>query len=311
MKKLIPLLLTMVVTLLAWNSFVSAQTQDTAKEEKPTFYRLIPGVYVNGWPRFTITYPKDWVERRVLYPGFFGAAPPGSPIFGEGFGVMCASIPQFVPSLDKYVDFMVPYFKRFSIDATLMTDKQSRLRDGTPARELEFKLVVNGEPRNCLLVAAVATKKGDLLISANVNTHKGTIGEDLRAIPYSIELDLGKDDPVKLPPDIQEFLDRHCNDLISHDLAKFMTHYSDRYLSSGVRKGEIERMWRQIIGLVTSAEVCITEFVAAGDRVHLAGFGVTNLGKGPLYDTSIIKESGQWKWYGNQRDVIPVGSPPK
>jgi hypothetical protein len=165
-------------------------------------------------------------------------------------------------------------------------------------------MVMNGEPLSWL---GVVTKKGDFLVSVNVGTRESTIGEDLRAIPYSLQYEPGKDDPVKVPPDVQEFLDKHCSDLISHDLAKFMTHYSDRYLNSGVRKGGMERWWRQIIGLITSAEMGIIEFIPAGDKVYLAGFGTTNLGKGML-DTSIIKESGEWKWYGNQRDVSPYGS---
>jgi len=30
-------------------------------------------------------------------------------------------------------------------------------------------------------------------------------------------------------------------------------------------------------------------------------------GRVPIKDTSIIKENGIWKWYGNQRDAIPLG----
>jgi len=51
--------------------------------------------------------------------------------------------------------------------------------------------------------------------------------------------------------------------------------------------------------------VGITDFVPAGDRAYLAGFTVTNGSKWPLYGASIIKENGEWKWYGNQRDVAP------
>jgi hypothetical protein len=131
------------------------------------------------------------------------------------------------------------------------------------------------------------------------------IGEDLKAILYSLEFQPGRDEPVKVPPDVQEFLDRHCNDLLSHDLTKLMTHYSDKFLSSGNRRGEVERFFRQIIGLVTSVEVGITEFVPAGDRAYLAGFVNTYIGKLMLGDASIIKENGEWKFYGNQRDVSP------
>jgi hypothetical protein len=62
MKKLIVVSMIMVLILLMGSSFSPAHAQDIAKEEKPTFYRLTPGVYVNGWPRFTVTYPKNWVE---------------------------------------------------------------------------------------------------------------------------------------------------------------------------------------------------------------------------------------------------------
>jgi hypothetical protein len=74
-----------------------------------------------------------------------------------------------------------------------------------------------------------------------------------------------------------------------------------------VKKGEIERFYRQFIGSIISWEVGITDLVQAGDKVHLAGFIVINGSKVPFLGggTSIIKESGEWKWYGNQRDVSP------
>jgi hypothetical protein len=84
-----------------------------------------------------------------------------------------------------------------------------------------------------------------------------------------------------------------------------MTHFSDKYLNSGVRKGEIERFIRQMIGSITSFEVGITDLVPEGDQVYIAGFAISNGTKVVLQGTSIIKENGEWKWYGNQRDVIP------
>jgi hypothetical protein len=299
MKKLIPLLLAMAVMLLGWSSFTSVHAQESAKEEKPTFYRLIPGVYVNGWPRFTITYPKDWVERCVDVGGLFMATPSGS-AREEGFGVYSISNP---PPLDKFVDFMVPYFRNIATDVTLVSDKPSQLRDGTLARELEFKMVRNGVPRNWL---GVATNKEGILITVIVITHKGTIGEDLRAIPYSLQYEPSKDKPVKVPLDVQEFFDRFGNDILSHDVAKVMSHYSDRFLNSGIRKGEVERNWRQGIGSITSQKGTTTDFVLAGDRAYFTGFVIfNNTATIPNTFTSIIKENGEWKWYGNQRDPAP------
>ena len=85
---------------------------------------------------------------------------------------------------------------------------------------------------------------------------------------------------MKVPPDVQEFLDKHNNDLVSHDLAKVMTHYSDRYLNSGKKKREIERMWGFMIDRITATEIGVTEFVPEGDKAYLAGFGRFNLGTG-------------------------------
>jgi hypothetical protein len=92
--------------------------------------------------------------------------------------------------------------------------------------------------------------------------------------------------------------------MVSHDLAKVMTHYSNRFLNSGTTKKETEESTRQIIGSITSFEISITEFVPAGDKVYLAGFLTISSGKVPIREISIIKENGEWKWYGNQREAI-------
>ena len=47
------------------------------------------------------------------------------------------------------------------------------------------------------------------------------------------------------------------------------------------------------------------DLVPAGDKVYLAGFVIVNGAKWVLQEASIIKESGEWKWYGNQRDPAP------
>jgi hypothetical protein len=303
MKK--PIVVSMImalIMLLGGSVFAPAHPQDPAKEDKPTFYRLTPGVYVNGWPRFTVRFPKDWGERigSVVRGAVYLASSPGGTPHPAIIRVVVGPYPF---PLDKWVGDMVKFYNSVGFkDVTLVSDKPSQLRDGTPAKEVEFRMVANTVPRTDMMLA---TKKGDMLIFVSVQSLSAKIEEDLKAILYSIEFQPDQDEPVKIPLDVQEFLDRHCNDLISHDLAKFMTHYSDRYLNSGIRKGEMERMWKQFIGLVTSAEVCITDFVPAGDRAYLTGFGVNNLGKSYIQETSIIKENGEWKWYGNQRDAIP------
>ena len=299
MKKLISLLLAMVLMLLAWGSFAPADAQDPAKEEKPTFYRLTPGVYVNGWPRFTVTYPKDWVERRAMPNEIFRAGNPG-PV---PYSTFIVGQPTLSPlPLDKWVDYNVEMFRRIATDVLVVSDKPSRLRDGSPAREVEIQAVVNDTPLNAM---SLATKKGDLWITAAIESRKGKIGEDLKAILYSIEFQSDKDEPVKVPQDVQEFLDSWRNAIVSHDIAQVVTYFSDRFLDSGNRKGEVERFWRQIIVPITFCEISITEFIPAGNRAYLTGFICGYWGKAQLLGGPIIKDNGEWKWYGNQRDPTP------
>jgi hypothetical protein len=298
MKKLIVLSVILGVTLLAGNFFAPAHAQDSTKEEKPTFYRLVPGTYVNGWPRFTITYPKDWVEETPMFHEIFRASAPDQAL-GEKVTI---AINPFSESLDKVAGLNVSGFKAIAKDVAVLSDKPSQLRDGIPAREVELQMVLNGLAFNYLFIG---TKKGDTLIGVGVGSFRGRIREDLKAILYSLEFQPGKDEPVKVSPDIQEFLDKYCSAIVSHDVAKVMTHFSDRYLNSGVKKGEMERFWRQYIGPITSIEVGITDLVPMGDKVYLAGFSRLNFGRQVLKWTSIIKENGEWKWYGNQRDVSP------
>ena len=298
MKKPFGVLMTMALMLLTGSLFALAQPQDAHKEEKPTFYRLVPGTYVNGWPRFTVTYPKDWIERRHMLNDVFAARLPG-PADAPGFAVGVA--PNFGP-LDKWAEFVVKVVRMISTDVTLVSDKPARLRDGSPAREVEVRWTLAGLPRNWF---GVGTKKGDLLIATYVASVSERTAEDLKAIPYSIEFDPGKDEPVKVPPDVREFLDKHCSANVSHDFAKVWSNFSDRYLNSGVRKGEVERYLRRIIDRITSFEIVITDFIPAGDIAYLTGFTIGWWGKGPLNDISIIKENGEWKWFGNQRDPAP------
>jgi hypothetical protein len=303
MKKAIIISMIMVLTFLLWSLFAPAQSQDPVNEEKPTFYRSIPGVYVNGWPRFTVTYPKDWVERPSLTFGgqVFCVSPPG-PAGPPTLMVHVGAVPY---PLDKFADSMVPLFKTLgATEVIVVSDKPSQLHDGTPAREVEYQMVSNenGLPVNS---CSVATKKDDTGIVITVTSSEGKIGEDLKAILYSFQFEPGKDEPVKVPPDVQEFFDSFCNAWVAHDLKEIMAHYSDRYLQSGTRKGEMERFWRQFIGPMTSFEVGITEFVSSGDKAYLTGFAISNLGKFPLGGTSIIKENGDWKWYGDQRNPAP------
>jgi hypothetical protein len=298
MKKLILIPATAGLLLLT-SSLAPSYAQPAANPDTPTFYHLVPGTYVNGWPRFTVHYPKEWIELRPGPVQLFRAGAPGPARYPM---LAVAAWSPGPPSLEKFVDMMLPLFRTMGTDVTIVSDKPSRLRDGTPARELEAQLVMNGAPLDHV---DLATKKGDLWIILSMSSLGGKIDEDLKAFLYSIEFQPGFDEPVKLPPDVQAFIDEHDSDYLSHDLEKVMTHYSDGFLNSGVRKGEREKFVKQALGIVTSAQGHITEFVPAGDRAYLTGFVALNGARFTITETSIIKENGAWRWYGNQREVVP------
>jgi hypothetical protein len=301
-KPIIPSVVIAAV-LLAGSVFLPSYAQTPAKDDTPTFYRQTPGVYVNPWPRFTITYPKDWVERRPDPLEVFRTSAPG-PVPYPAFAVAYSSLlsPDH-PPLDGFAEFLVSLNKRRSTNVTIISDKPARLRDGTPAREIEFLMVLNGAP---FYTMPLVTEHGDVLINTIANSNAGRVGDDLKAILYSRQHQPDKDKPVMVPPDVRSFLDNWRNDIVSHDLVRVMTRYSDRYLDSvDKNKTEVERFWGRAIDRVTSLEVGITDFIVEGDKAYLAGFWATYLGRRPLVGSPIIKENGEWKWYGNQRNPPP------
>ena len=77
MRKPIILSVIAFISLVAAFSCRPAYSQAPSTADTPTFYHLIPGTYVNGWPRFTIHYPKEWVERHPWPSEVFRASAPG------------------------------------------------------------------------------------------------------------------------------------------------------------------------------------------------------------------------------------------
>jgi hypothetical protein len=277
-----------------------SRTQDSSGDDTPTFYRLVPGTYVNGFPRFTVHYPKDWEERpmNITIGDVFRVSRPGP---HPSWPVLTLVVGSFPFSIDKFADLWAKGIKgQGYTNVSVVSNKPSRLRDGTPSREVEVKAVKGSGTENLMSLVVKKDEWYVITIAASLN---GRISEDLKAILYSIEFQPGKDEPVKVPPDVQEFLDRMNSDIVSRDIAKVLSHYSESYLDSGMGKAETERIWRQNISHVTSSRAVVTDFVAEGDRAYFAGFVISN-GQKSMLQESIIKENGEWKFYGNQRDVV-------
>jgi hypothetical protein len=279
-----------------------AQTSDL----KPTFISFTPGIYVNAWPPFTVTYPKEWEEQRPVAPwmvflaGKSAAATPAILVISASFN------PADVNTLAGMV--MAAFSQGFK-DVKLVSDKPSKLQDGTPAQEVEVEYVSpNGTKVHTFFVG---TKKDDIFITVSLDDWSGKVGEDLKSIAHSLNVSQGKPEPVKVPPDVQALLDSHGRALQAGDVAKIMANYSDRYLNNGTKKSNEEQWYRYHpwsplnIGAI-KGEMTATVFESQGDRAYLGGFVTATLKNGsqitsPWTLQRLIKEDGQWKWYGNQK----------
>jgi hypothetical protein len=116
----------------------------------------------------------------------------------------------------------------------------------------------------------------------------------------------GKDEPVNVSPDVREFLDMYCTDMVSRDVESIMAHYSDRFLHSGLQKAFYEQMIRTNSVPEGTARATVTVFEPHGDKAYVDGFFSRTAKDGasvkaPMLFQQIIKEQGQWKWFGNQK----------
>ena len=320
MKKLIVLSIIMAVMVLV---AALVHTQAPANDLKPTFISPTPGLYVHGWPPFTVSYPKEWVEwpgpgpATAFYAGAVRPDSPPSPVLS------IIAIPSVITIEEQAKEFMAPYpldeqakplmalYANLGTDIKVLYDKPSRLKDGTPAREEEIEYVEKNGGRK-MNDFWLMTKKGLAVVAIHLGDDKGRIGEDLKKIAYSLTFQPDREEPVQVSPDVRAFLDMYCVDLMGHDLKTIMAHFSDRFVWSGASKAVVEQMLRNdpagpIQRGVISCEATVTVFKAQGDRVYLDGFflqktkGDANAVKIPIFFLQIINEHGQWKWYGNQK----------
>jgi len=308
MKKLMVLSVIVAGMVLMAGFSSSTKAQSPANDPKPTFISPTPGLYVNGWPAFTVSYPKEWVEmppppNAVLQVGVSRPDLPPSPRLN--ILVYVSAFP-----LEDWAKVFMPVWVEYSTDIKVLSDKPVQLKDGTPAREVETEWVrKNGIKENGLLLM---TKKEFTCVAILLAADKGKLGEDVKNYVYSLTFLRGREEPVNVPPDVRAFLDMYCVDVVSHDIKTIMEHFSDRLLWSGGGKASVEHYFRNdptspIHQDVISEEAIVTVFEPHGDKAYLDGFylekikGEVNSRKMPMYGQQIINEHGEWKFFGNQK----------
>ncbi len=253
-----------------------------------------PGLYVNDWPVFSVSYPADWtVKTPEPQQAFRAEGPQGTP------ALRVSIMPSMGMPLEYCTRTYIPQLSQIGKDIKVIYDKEAKLKDGTAAHEAEIEWVLNaGIKLNSLLFTA---KKDDLWILVSISDPKGKIGEDLKQIAYSLKIKPGKDELIKVSADVQEFYDQYTKDIVSHDIAKVMGHFSEEFLDNGSRKSDVESFLKMVIFGVSSYQQNFTKFNSQEDKAYISGFVAVNGSmKFPLKD-SLKKENGHWKIYGNQK----------
>ncbi len=280
-------------------------------ETWPSFTASKPGFYVNGWPGFVLSYPSDWVGEPPDEPWeFFRATAPGR--FQSPNLVVCVF--SFQEPLGWAVADLVSYIERIGSRPRVVYERPTRLWDGTGAYEAEIAWVygATGAWINTFLLAA---KIENIQIQITLHDKRGEIGEDLKAIAYSLKLKPGKEEPFQVPEDVQALIRGWSKAMADHDMKAVMGFYSDEYIHDARTKKAEGEFLKSIMPGITSFNLTITAFESMGDKAWLTGFIEGDFGRAiglpeqvfmengqePLGTLQIIKEKGEWKWYGNHK----------
>lgn len=157
-----------------------------AESDFPTL--SAPGLYVNQWPAFSLTYPVSWQEKMPERRFVFRAeASEGTP------SLRISIIPGVNMPLKNATSFYLPELEKLGQNIKVICDKAAVLEDGTPGREMEIEWVPYGGPKLNTLFLTI--KKEDAWIAVALSDTKGTIGEDLRRIAYSLKIRPPKEIP--------------------------------------------------------------------------------------------------------------------
>ncbi len=105
------------------------------------------------------------------------------------------------------------------------------------------------------------------------------------------------------PPEaVTVFLQAYANGVIKGDVDKIMSHYSEHYLQNRRDKSATTVFWRRLLtkSSFQTFHITLTRFEQKDDIANVSGTVTANKRVSKLMISQIIKESGQWKWYGNQ-----------
>ena len=106
---------------------------------------------------------------------------------------------------------------------------------------------------------------------------------------------------VQLPPDVKAFITNYNKAIFDKDMMKIADSISDRFLHGGFTKQMYLQFLLGTVSYVREAKIVLTKFEPEGDIAKIESIIKDKYFEAPyMPDNMLIKENGQWKWYGNQ-----------
>ena len=106
---------------------------------------------------------------------------------------------------------------------------------------------------------------------------------------------------VELPTDVKAFLTDYNQARFNKDVVTMADLISDRFLHNGVTKQMALRFLSGTSPYASEAKIIFTKFEPEGDKAKIDVVLKDKYFEAPfMIGSNLIKENGQWKWYGNQ-----------
>jgi CubicO group peptidase (beta-lactamase class C family) len=106
---------------------------------------------------------------------------------------------------------------------------------------------------------------------------------------------------VELPSDVKAFITDYNQARFNKDMVTMADLISDRFLHDGVTKQMALRFLSGTLSYASEAKIILTKFEPEGDKAKIDVVLKDKYFEAPfMIGSKLIKENGQWKWYGNQ-----------
>jgi hypothetical protein len=150
----------------------------------------------------------------------------------------------------------------------------------------------------------------DMVIVVTSNTARAPAPTSIHYSPLfdlvasAVKRDRSPKNPLKaaeLPNDAGAFITDFNQAIFDLNRMKFANSFSDRFLSDGTTKQMAVNILWGTISYVREAKIVLTNFEQKGNIARIDGVIKDKYFEAPfLTGSMLIKENGQWKWYGNQ-----------